>query len=180
MWKCKHCYKEFDFNTASEKANHTRWCTKNPKRDNWNNSIGERAKIFYNEKYGDFALYDVNCFCCGNKFQVYERTTKYNIDSKFFCSRSCANSQGGISKATKLEDIGALHYRTICFRNHEKKCIICGEEKIVEVHHFDCNNKNNSPDNLIPLCPTHHKYYHSRFKYLIEDVIINYRNNFIE
>jgi len=50
------------------------------------------------------------------------------------------------------------NYRTICFNYHKKKCVCCEESLIVEVHHFDENKENNSPDNLIPLCPTHHRY----------------------
>jgi hypothetical protein len=30
MWKCKHCLIEFENLSSSEKANHSRWCKKNP------------------------------------------------------------------------------------------------------------------------------------------------------
>ena len=40
MWKCKHCNNEFDFNTTSEKANHSRWCDYNPNRNNTENLMG--------------------------------------------------------------------------------------------------------------------------------------------
>jgi len=66
------------------------------------------------------------------------------------------------------------HYRTVCFDNHEKKCIICNENKIVSVHHIDGNENNNDPKNLVPLCPTHHCYLHSRYKNLIIDKINEY------
>jgi len=36
MWKCKHCNKKFDYNTTSEKANHSRWCDDNPNRNSGN------------------------------------------------------------------------------------------------------------------------------------------------
>ena len=45
---------------------------------------------------------------------------------------------------------------------------------MVEVHHLDENHKNNSPSNLIPLCPTHHQYWHSRYKEEIEQIVIDY------
>lgn len=32
MWKCKYCLKEFEFNRSTEKANHSRWCARNPKK----------------------------------------------------------------------------------------------------------------------------------------------------
>jgi hypothetical protein len=73
---------------------------------------------------------------------------------------------------------GKRNYRSICFENHDKKCIICGEDKIVAVHHFDENN-NNDPKNLIPLCPTHHFYFHSKYRYLIIDKIKEFINSFI-
>jgi hypothetical protein len=35
MFICKHCNKEFIFSSASEKANHSRWCTYNPNRQKY-------------------------------------------------------------------------------------------------------------------------------------------------
>lgn len=35
MWTCKHCKKEFELLTPSEKANHSRWCIENPKRKDY-------------------------------------------------------------------------------------------------------------------------------------------------
>lgn len=50
------------------------------------------------------------------------------------------------------------------YRKATKKCLICGFDKVVELHHLDKNKKNNSEDNLIGLCPNHHKMIH-RAKY---------------
>jgi len=71
------------------------------------------------------------------------------------------------------------HYRTICFQHHEKECIICGEKNIVEVHHYDCNHDNDLITNLIPLCPTHHRYMISRYKILIDEEVWMYYMQFI-
>jgi hypothetical protein len=35
MWICKHCNKIFENLSPSEKANHSRWCDKNPKREKY-------------------------------------------------------------------------------------------------------------------------------------------------
>lgn len=35
MWKCKHCSKDFDFLKVGDKANHSRWCFENPKRQDY-------------------------------------------------------------------------------------------------------------------------------------------------
>jgi len=42
------------------------------------------------------------------------------------------------------------------FERSGHKCIICGEESNLELHHIDNNPANNPPNNLIALCPTHH------------------------
>ena len=70
-------------------------------------------------------------------------------------------------------------YRRICFDYHIKECVICGEKNIISVHHFDGNHYNNDPINLIPMCPTHHSYMHSGFKYLIEEEVWIYYLTFI-
>lgn len=92
------------------------------------------------------------------------------------CSYSCANTyfKSGNNHPNWIED---SNYRKICFNHHEKICVICGEENIVAVHHIDENHSNNDPSNLVPLCPTHHQYVHSSFKYLVEEKIANYIQN---
>ena len=42
-----------------------------------------------------------------------------------------------------------------------KKCIICGFDKCVDLHHMDRNKNNKSPENLVGLCPNHHKMVHT-------------------
>lgn len=106
------------------------------------------------------------CPVCKKTFQVKEN------DPKVTCSHSCSNTYfNGISRNRNISN-----YRTIAFRSHKKRCVVCGEDKIVEVHHYDKNHINNEIDNLIPLCPTHHKYYHSRYKYLVNDKIEEFKN----
>ena len=39
---CVHCERSFDNLTTSEKANHTRWCKSNPKRENYKKSLSQR------------------------------------------------------------------------------------------------------------------------------------------
>lgn len=48
-----------------------------------------------------------------------------------------------------------------------KECLICGFDKVVDIHHLDENRKNNSRDNLIGLCPNHHQMLHNE-KYSTE------------
>lgn len=85
----------------------------------------------------------------------------------------------------KLQDIELLtkqacediNYRNICFKYHKNECVICKENIMVHVHHMDENHDNNEPSNLIPLCATHHGYFHSPYKNLVEPKIIEYIND---
>lgn len=111
------------------------------------------------------------------KCEVCESPIKDYKHSKGTCSRSCANKH-----FRSGEDNGnwkGEKYQSICFLHHEKKCVVCGEDKIVAVHHYDCNHDNNDPANLVPLCPTHHSYVHSRYVDLIKPVIDKYVIEFL-
>lgn len=100
------------------------------------------------------------CLGCQAPLKDIERT---------FCSHKCSNSTQ--KRPRKDADVS---YRVVCFRYHDKKCVVCGEEVIVAVHHVDEDHENNSPENLVPLCPTHHQYVHSGFRHLVEDKINTY------
>lgn len=72
-----------------------------------------------------------------------------------------------------------INYRNRCFEHHEPKCAICGESRIVEVHHIDHNRENDSPINLIPLCPNCHRLYHNKdYRESILEQILNYQEYF--
>jgi len=118
----------------------------------------------------------VSCPVCKEPIKNYKKNKT--------CSTSCANTYFRTGKdnpnwKTFPEDCSNIElppssYKKICFTHHKKECVICGESNIVEVHHYDHNHKNNQPYNLIPLCPTHHRYLHSRYKYLIKNQVDNY------
>ena len=175
MWKCKYCQKEIDVSTVSEKANHSRWCQDNPKRNEW------ESKLALLKRFGELKEFEVFCCLCKKEFTVSEREKLFPQKDLYFCSRSCANSQGGKAKSIKYHQDSVAKYTTVCWRYHEKKCIICNEQKIVSVHHYDHNHRNNDPKNLIPLCPTHHQYVHSKYAFevipLIQDYIFKRWNN---
>lgn len=126
-----------------------------------------------NGKKRKYELITKKCPVCEKEFKVGKNQPR----EKQTCSYACSNTffRSGKNNANWKEE----SYRTTCFLYHEKKCVICGEGKIVDVHHYDENNKNNSPENLIPLCPTHHTYWHSRFKDLVKDKIDDYVKTFI-
>lgn len=160
MWKCKHCNQEFDFKSTSEKANHSRWCDKNPKRNNTENLKKAQKKINDN-KLGEIKTYTVQCTTCQTNFEVEEREKQFPTKENYYCSKSCANSVGGKANSKKLLEDNKLSYRVIAEKHHEKKCLVCGFDKIVEVHHVDEDHFNNKPENLVWLCPNHHQMYHT-------------------
>lgn len=116
------------------------------------------------------------CPVCNKEF--FER----KIESKITCSYACSNTyfRSGINNGSHQKAIAegntnsAKTYRTICFDNHDKSCVVCNESNIVAVHHYDENHHNNDPANLVPMCPTHHSYMHSKFKHLIEEQVDQY------
>lgn len=109
------------------------------------------------------------CPVCSEVF----KTQKDHPKAKMVCSISCSNTyfrSGENNGRYKNGTNGEIEYRTICFKNHKKECIICGFDKIVDVHHIDKNHKNNDPKNLVPLCPNHHKMMHT-YAYKDETII---------
>lgn len=45
MWECQHCKEIFDFSSRNQKANHSRWCTSNPRNAEYRaNAANIRAK----------------------------------------------------------------------------------------------------------------------------------------
>ena len=173
MWTCKHCQNEFDFTTISQKANHSRWCESNPKRNDPESK--KKWSAAHDMKYGSLKSFSVTCECCSTEFTVDERELSFPSKNEYFCSRSCANSKGGQAKADKYHQDSDATYTTVAWRHHKKECLVCGFDFIVEAHHVDCDHENNDPKNLVPLCPNHHKMVHTnRYKHDIEVHIARY------
>ncbi len=109
-----------------------------------------------------------------------------NPIKKFRDQITCSNKCKGIFFKDKIRKIndeywdskGQRYYRYICFKYHKKECIICGEKIIISVHHYDHDHNNDSPKNLVPLCPTHHTYLHSKYSYLIKNDVDLYVKQF--
>ncbi len=62
------------------------------------------------------------------------------------------------------------------YKQLTKKCIICGFNKIVHLHHIDGNKKNYNKENFIGLCPNHHMMaHHYKWKLKINNLIYRYQ-----
>lgn len=105
---------------------------------------------------------------CSKTFTWFGRTGTMKFKNARFCCVSCAHSR------SDHWDKNATRYQTIAFQHHPRKCVVCEETRILDVHHLDENRENNDPANLIPLCPTHHRYWHSRYKVLVEQQVLDY------
>lgn len=146
---CKYCLSEFNVKRSVFLC-HVRYCNKNPNKDIIKQKCSKRIRETGAKKRLDrLQIFKRKCYNCDNEFEW--KTTKKNIDfdKPVFCCLRCAKQY-----AAKLRSI--THYVTICFKYHDKKCCICGFDKVVEVHHNDNNHKNNDKYNLIPICPNHH------------------------
>ena len=103
-----------------------------------------------------------NCPVCEKLFYTYSVTCSYSCANKMFRS---GENHGNWKEGS---------YRTTCFLYHEKKCVVCDEKKVLHVHHVNKNTKDNRPSNLIPMCPTHHRYFHSIYADEVKPLIKAY------
>lgn len=174
MWTCKHCKKEFNFTRTTDKANHVKHCSENPNRAAFYEKVKHATRKRFDLELGEIKEFEVNCSCCGVIFIVKEREFRFPLKEQYFCSRNCANSVGGKAKASKYHYDEVAHYSTVAWRHHERKCLVCGEDKVVAVHHLNEMHTDNRPENLVPLCPTHHHYMHSKHKSLIKEQVDKY------
>ena len=179
---CKFCEKECKNDNSLR--NHERLCKSNPKRQIVNIESA-RIKAYKKHKCqycnDDISLVGLSKHekhCKSNPKVMNEKGKNCPICEVFFisssttCSYSCSNTffRSGSDNPNWKEE----NYRSTCWEHHEKKCVICREEKIVAVHHYDLNHNNNVPENLVPLCPTHHQYVHSRYSSEVQSQIDDY------
>jgi len=112
------------------------------------------------------------CPVCENEFETQSGSKR----EKITCSHACANSF--FRSGDKNPNWKEHAYRSTCFLHHEHKCVVCDEKLLLDVHHLDGDRNNNKPENLIPLCATHHAYWHSRYRNLIEETVLEYVEKF--
>lgn len=99
------------------------------------------------------------CEHCNKKF--YATRSDISRSRAGFCSRSCAGRYKNQRRGTNspLYTTGSASYRQMALDYYPNCCRICGYDtlNVLQVHHIDGNRLNNGLDNLIILCPTHHK-----------------------
>lgn len=154
------------------------------KRKSWKNfdpSIIKKTCIYCNKEItiSNIRAHQNSCYLNPNNKKECPVCEKIMINYKNnTCSKSCSKiiSNQGINHPRWKDD--SKGYISTCKEYHGTNCIICDENEVIDVHHLDKDRNNNSKENLIPLCPTHHAYLHRRKDHLIIDVIDNYIENF--
>lgn len=144
---------------------------------------------------------NIDHFDRGKKNRRYQRTIKlcpvcskqFSVGSgqkkeKVTCSVSCSNTyfRSGEANGSHLDKQRRIQngervetYSEICWKHHPRKCVVCNECLIVEAHHHNGDHDDNRPENFVPLCPTHHQYWHSRHRHLIQRQVDDYVTNFM-
>lgn len=163
MYKCKKC--DFDADSVSEIGNHTKW-------------THNRDKQYTKCKYcdGKFQLgtvkkHELGCMINPTNYTECKECSSQIKPHLTFCNNSCSakynNRMGKTGYKRMMIDNNGIHpnvnldvesrYREICFEKYDPKCVICGWDISVDVHHIDNNHNNNDVDNLVPLCANHHR-----------------------
>ncbi len=114
------------------------------------------------------------CYSCYKKLnwkpkiKICKRCKKKRaIHAKGLCA-SCYNYTFHLDKNRAYNQRKANNIDLTTYRKLTKECVLCGFNKIVEIHHLDFNKKNNSSENLIGLCPNHHRMVNNyNYKYEI-------------
>lgn len=83
------------------------------------------------------------------------------LHAKKMCS-GCYNSVFKINNVRKHNILKQFGIDMDLYNKLTKECLVCGFDKVIDLHYVDHNSKNNSPDNLVGLCPNHHKMIHHR------------------
>ncbi|MEK6833369.1 MAG: hypothetical protein AABY32_04955 [Nanoarchaeota archaeon] len=112
-------------------------------------------KIFWKSKI-------IVCKRCGRKMPLH---------AKGLCG-GCYNFIFHLDRA-KADNYKKWHNLDLgIYKKITKQCIICGFDKVVDLHHLDEDKRNNSEKNLIGLCPNHHKMLHDfRFRKEMREIL---------
>lgn len=102
----------------------------------------------------------VDCSRCQKQFERHLN----KIQERNYCSRFCKerDQEAGGPLALPHYGDGSRWYRARALRTHGKKCNLCGfdyDERMLDVHHKDCDGSNGHINNLEVLCVWCHALY---------------------
>lgn len=113
----------------------------------------------------------LKCGICGTSFMRKKSNLNKGKHGENFCTRKCKNiaqRHGSGSKVVPAQYTGKWAYRTKALRELGSSCEVCKQFKfegqiwqkrldILEVHHIDKDRRNNALNNLMVICPCHHR-----------------------
>lgn len=77
----------------------------------------------------------------------------------------CRGCYSSVFQLENVKNWNARLYHKIepeVYKKIIQKCVVCDFDKIVELHHLDHDKNNKHENNLLGLCPNHHKMIHSK------------------
>lgn len=111
-------------------------------------------------KHNNKNLIDLKCFYCGKKFQRPSFTIPSN--KRVYCSNKCGNNQYGLDNPTRYGGTWTRR-RSETINRDDNKCLLCGRENDLQVHHFNKIKNFENPndahydDNLGTFCKDCHE-----------------------
>ena len=111
---------------------------------------------------------------CGNCYLKHYRKTYKTATIKTTCPRckklrvcnhkgfcgACYNFHFGHGGNAESNIKSKYHITLKTYKRITEKCFICGFKECVDLHHKDKNHNNSDDNNLIGLCPNHHRMAH--------------------
>lgn len=109
------------------------------------------------------------CPVCGKRFKrkrFGKRLEDYTrFQNRVYCSKSCS-----AHRRMNDQNRNRKCFHSLARKHLEEYCAICGSTERLQVHHWDKNIRNNSPENLETLCATCHMKLHWRLRRLLRNV----------
>ena len=96
------------------------------------------------------------------KFIICKRCGREKYMQAFGLCNGCYNSVFHIDKVRASNTKRRYGIDNELYNQIRKECVVCGFNKIVDLHHLNHNHNDNSTNNLIELCPNCHKMIHHR------------------
>jgi len=112
-------------------------------------------KFILTENATDVTAELTNSLKSNAKFVEKLRNTIQEACAETACKKHSIN--------TRIKGFNVKKYHNISLEVRKevtKNCVICGFDKVVDLHHIDHNRIIFSRKNLIGLCPNHHKMIH--------------------
>lgn len=150
---CMNCTVEFDAPDKEVRRGNGKFCSRS--------CFGQ-----YNSRNRPKKEHNAKCAWCNNTFYINNSKRRNSRSGLFFCCRKhkdLAQRIGGVREIMPShygEQPGVWNYRALALNRMPNECAVCGYNEyveVLEVHHIDADRTNSELNNLVILCPTHHK-----------------------